>query len=173
MTRKGLCGALCAHIFGFALLFSGSASAVTVFAPTDNDVNFFNYSVQPGSLVAMFDDADTSYAGNSLPIPLPQVVGFSAGGINPGDYTATNEANNTLNLIGSDWFILAITHDSGSTWYGVNSVSPAATNALDITFTDGSILAVDARVVPVPAAVWLFASGLLGLIGMSRRKKAA
>mgnify|MGYP003573512419 CR=1 FL=1 len=27
--------------------------------------------------------------------------------------------------------------------------------------------------VPVPAAVWLFGSGLLGLIGMARRKKAA
>ncbi len=29
-----------------------------------------------------------------------------------------------------------------------------------------------ATVVPVPAAVWLFGSGLLGLIGMARRKKA-
>ena len=28
------------------------------------------------------------------------------------------------------------------------------------------------RVVPVPAAVWLFGSGVLGLIGLSRRKKA-
>ena len=27
-------------------------------------------------------------------------------------------------------------------------------------------------VVPVPAAVWLFGSGLLGLVGMARRKKA-
>jgi hypothetical protein len=27
--------------------------------------------------------------------------------------------------------------------------------------------------VPVPAAVWLFGSGLLGLIGIARRKKAA
>ena len=29
-----------------------------------------------------------------------------------------------------------------------------------------------AAVVPVPAAVWLFGSGLLGLVGMARRKKA-
>jgi hypothetical protein len=27
--------------------------------------------------------------------------------------------------------------------------------------------------VPVPAAVWLFGSGLLGLVGISRRKKSA
>ena len=30
----------------------------------------------------------------------------------------------------------------------------------------------DFTVVPVPAAVWLFGSGLLGLIGIARRKKA-
>jgi hypothetical protein len=34
---------------------------------------------------------------------------------------------------------------------------------------DGDI----ANVVPVPAAVWLFVSGLLGLFGMARRKRAA
>lgn len=30
-----------------------------------------------------------------------------------------------------------------------------------------------AEVVPVPAAVWLFGSGLLGLVGIARRKKSA
>ena len=35
----------------------------------------------------------------------------------------------------------------------------------------GRILEAQA-VVPVPAAVWLFGSGLLGLVGMARRKKA-
>jgi hypothetical protein len=38
-------------------------------------------------------------------------------------------------------------------------------------FDDGSFA--DFTVVPVPAAVWLFGSGLLGLIGISRRKKSA
>ena len=36
----------------------------------------------------------------------------------------------------------------------------------------GTECAFDTSAVPVPAAVWLFGSGLLGLIGMARRKKA-
>ena len=45
---------------------------------------------------------------------------------------------------------------------------------LDTTGTDLQVYAVwsPSAVVPVPAAVWLFGSGLLGLIGMARRKKA-
>ena len=34
----------------------------------------------------------------------------------------------------------------------------------------GSVLTAKASVVPVPAAVWLFASGLIGLAGIGRRK---
>jgi len=30
-----------------------------------------------------------------------------------------------------------------------------------------------ATVVPIPATVWLFGSGLLGMIGIARRKKVA
>jgi hypothetical protein len=40
------------------------------------------------------------------------------------------------------------------------------------TVTDGGSLNIAFTVVPVPAAVWLFASGLLGLVGMARRKRS-
>jgi hypothetical protein len=43
-----------------------------------------------------------------------------------------------------------------------------STSEFDLTITFGV-----ATVVPIPAAVWLFGSGLLGLVGMARRKKAA
>jgi len=45
----------------------------------------------------------------------------------------------------------------------------------DYTLTGGSVTATGGSVtaVPVPAAVWLFGSGLLGLVGVARRKKAA
>lgn len=48
----------------------------------------------------------------------------------------------------------------------------AATCTADYYFDNVSITA-DVNPVPVPAAVWLFGSGLLGLIGVARRKKAA
>jgi hypothetical protein len=35
---------------------------------------------------------------------------------------------------------------------------------------DFNDIVLEVRVVPIPAALWLFASGLLGLIGFARRK---
>ena len=40
-------------------------------------------------------------------------------------------------------------------------------------FWDNISITADIAAVPVPAAVWLFGSGLLGLVGVARRKKAA
>jgi hypothetical protein len=39
--------------------------------------------------------------------------------------------------------------------------------------SNGSLVYAAPSAVPVPAAVWLFGSGLLGLVGISRRKKSA
>jgi hypothetical protein len=38
---------------------------------------------------------------------------------------------------------------------------------------NGYITDVVTTVIPVPPALWLFGSGLLGLVGIARRKKAA
>jgi hypothetical protein len=43
--------------------------------------------------------------------------------------------------------------------------------ATTVSTTTGSALIRDVNVVPIPAAVWLFGSGLLGLMGVTRRKK--
>jgi len=49
-------------------------------------------------------------------------------------------------------------------------------NAYSVTFgTGANVIEVDVQVVPavpVPAAVWLFGSGLLGLVGVARRRQA-
>ena len=50
-------------------------------------------------------------------------------------------------------------------------------SSLVVTSNDGHFPVMDnisvASAVPIPAALWLFGSGLLGLIGIARRKKAA
>lgn len=45
--------------------------------------------------------------------------------------------------------------------------------AFKVDFDDGSSGVYLAEAVPIPSAVWLFGSGLLGLIGIARRKKEA
>lgn len=57
--------------------------------------------------------------------------------------------------------------------YGAAMVSALLSGNRDrATSTDGSFLVREATYVPVPAAVWLFGSGLIGLLGMSMRMKS-
>ena len=72
------------------------------------------------------------------------------------------------------------THNLGSTGisYLFVGAPPANANLGPLTalpFGQGSnfyIDSFDATIVPVPVAVWLFGSGLIGLVGVARRKKA-
>jgi hypothetical protein len=55
-------------------------------------------------------------------------------------------------------------------------VNTVQVNAIIIVIEGSGVLFVDdARLtkVPAPPALWLFGSGLLGLVGIARRKKAA
>ena len=61
----------------------------------------------------------------------------------------------------------------------LNSTDPEGDGIFGIPMVDGPFKGFSVSydltltAVPVPAAVWLFVSGLLGLVGMARRKKAA
>ena len=138
--------------------------------PTNADVNFFNLTLVSGSVLAMFDDSDTAFT-NPLSIPLPSKVLIDGPSIS-GDFTATNIASQNLTLTNNNWFILA-TNNNNTGWFGdVFSQCSDTSGACTVTFSDGTVLAVDSTIVPVPAAVWLFGSGLLGLAGIARRKAA-
>ena len=92
-----------------------------------------------------------------------------------GDNIANN-SNGTLTLTGSDNFILGLSTDNGASWFAVSSVVAVGANSYTVSFENGaSVLLVDVQfiqAVPLPAAVWLFGSGMLGLVGGAVRRKA-
>lgn len=147
------------------MLTVARVDAATVFAPTDGDVNFL-FGDLAGGILAMFDDSDQSYGGPSLDIGVPGIVGV-VGPVNAsGDHIVSN-SNGTLTLTGSDHFILGL--NVGGIWLADSSVVAVGANSYTVSFGNGgSVLPVDVQIIPaipVPAAVWLFGSGLLGLVG--------
>ena len=162
-------------LMGIALLASGTANASTVLMPTDGDVNFLFTPLPSGVSLYMFDDDDNNSfasAGNLL-VPIPSIVGIS--GPQSGDYLASN-LNGNLTLTNNSNFVMAVwdANLGGGTWVGdANPVWYGNGNSVQLTFqTSGGVLAVDVQPIPVTAAVWLFGSGLIGLVGIARRKKA-
>lgn len=59
----------------------------------------------------------------------------------------------------------------GSDWNNLTSIAISNTGTVDYVAFDNIVI--NTSPVPTPASVWLFGSGLLGLVGMARRKKAA
>ncbi len=52
-----------------------------------------------------------------------------------------------------------------------HAIAPSATTPPDVWYlADTEFTAIATSTVPVPAAVWLFGSGLFGLLGLARRK---
>jgi hypothetical protein len=157
------------------ILSVARVNAATIFAPTDGDVNFLLGDLL-GAQLAIFDDSDQSYAGSSLGVQIGDIVGF-AGPNGFGNHTATNTTTAlSLTLTGSDNFILGLSTDNGVSWMADAGPASLGANAYSVTFgTGANVIEVDVQIVPaipVPAAVWLFGSGLLGLIGLARRKTA-
>jgi len=164
-------------IMGIALLASGTTNASTVLIPTDANVNFLFDPLPSGVTLYMFDDDDNnSFAAavSNLLVPVPSIVGFS--GPQNGDYLASN-SNGNLTLTNSPNFVLAVwdANLNGGTWVGdTNQTWYGNGNSVELTFdTSAGLVVVDVQPVPVPAAVWLFGCGLLSLVSIARRKKAA
>ena len=171
------------------MLASTAASAATVWAPTNEDVDFIQLDLPGLSLttnggdLAMFDEAD--FGGTALVIGAGGGhVTFTALGSNwIAQYFDVNNASDgtTITLTGDNNFVLGMDWGFG---YFPDDGNPIPTSSPDtylVTFDGfnmperpitGSTLAVDVKVVPVPAAVWLFGSGLIGLVGVARRKRA-
>jgi hypothetical protein len=167
-----------------ALLLASSfaTNASTVLTPTDGDVNIYisfgNFAgLTSGYSLYMFDDSVSSTlqmsTADSLAIASNQIVGIT-GPVNGSDFIATStNPVNTLTLTGSSSFILGLT--DGTDWFmdtGTGSLLIGAnTEIVNFDFGNSVIVAdVTVSAVPLPAAVWLFGAGLVGLAGVARRK---
>ena len=176
MKKSRLLGAVCACTILF--VFTSSNAAVLVDSSTLNVID-------TGGLG--FTNVEVSFFDNN-----PIFLSFENGGLLEDDFNIT--VNNFTGTAWTDFKFefsnasilvpLNVTPSTG-TLVGVDITAttawlffdPAETIALSgagliSTSTFGFVVAITPNAVPVPAAVWLFGSGLLGLIGLARRKKA-
>lgn len=164
-----------------AFMLASTAASATVWAPTNNDVDFIQWDLfglsTDGGTLAMFDNGDLG--GTALVIGTDGGhVEFTASG---SDYIAelfdvNNVSGGSIILSGDSNFELGMDYGQGY----ITDTSWAVASSPDtylITFsggvgnqTMGKTLAVDVQAVPVPAAAWLFGSGLIGLVGVARRR---
>ncbi len=172
------------------MLSAAATQASTVLAPTNEDVNFIvsdnNYTI------GIFDEADTAFQ-NNLNVNMGYLytdyatrtdyysglISFSPWPETTGPYTASNGTLN-LDLGVTTNFIVAL-YD-GSKWIADSGVIEGSNGNVSVLMFDIStdlpgqgeknVVAVDVQMspVPVPAAVWLFATGLIGLAGIARRR---
>ena len=177
-----------------AMLLAGQVNATTIFSPLVNadgtfeNVNFFYLSnISTNFTLDLFDAGDLSFS-KPLNVNMGNTVSFNPGNPGSSSYTATNDITHHSITISTTTpssdikpaFILALQDTSSSTWFGdngVTDVSSGAGTAFFVSFKNPAgdqIVGVDMTLsqVPVPAAVWLFGSGLLGLVGVARRKES-
>lgn len=125
----------------------------------DSTLNVFDW-YNPLPIVGTFDSVTMSVLGDL------------------GDYTIADGQNH-------DWSALGEMNLTTAMWDDINHIGLSLTNRLsafsenigdsaivDKTITGGGIgVSIATTVVPIPAAAWLFGSGLLALVGFSRSRK--
>ena len=172
----------------------GSANAATIWLPDQTtsgsyedvdqsasalnsaggDIAFFNYD-QPSNTILL---------GQRLLVDLGNGAGTV--GFNDSDNIITS-GTNSLDL-GTDgkFFAVGVSLDNGTTWtlddgnpFKINESIwdlsfPTLSGTLSTRQFDASPVELTAtpQAVPLPAAVWLFGTGLIGLAGIARRRQA-
>lgn len=176
----------------FSLLFSGYTSAATVsWDSTTTNVNVddvFTINVVGTGFLSNVDGGGVNISFdknvlNILSVSINESVwdfggfGISTGVIDNLAGTIDGIMVNTFANVAGDFTIATIQVQaiaSGNSLlslaeYGANPWASGG-SAINPDFVNGNVVVSS---VPLPAAVWLFGSGLIGLAGISKRKKAA
>lgn len=149
---------------------SGSASAAgTIYFPADFTLDIDSTTINFTGAVNVDDNSTITLPGNDVIqvgsasiSPNPLLNGFLISGIeidlSDSSETALSDESLPLGFNLADWSV------------GGRVLAIRQTGSSNVTLGRIDTLA---STVPVPAAVWLFGSGVLGLVGITRRKRAA
>jgi len=153
--------------------FTNRGHYATTVKLTQASLGLFDVVVTNMDTLFIIHDSNAVYQG---------LIGFSNGGFAP--YARTESSFSNPDLFPS---ISELTIAQGTSTFnslgafvagyhledGTVIAATTTTDFIGIVHPDtydGLITSMNAQVVPVPAAVWLFGSGLIGLIGVARRK---
>ena len=145
-------------------------------------INAINFGLQAGDVISgtnlqrngntIFDVGSATPASDGLP--------FSTGSLNQGPAPLAVTTLNTATLCTPNIDCIGNAFSGGEPFTddGIAGSPMIDGNfmGLNVNFDIGSgnsLTVLSISNIPVPGAIWLFGSGLLGLIGISRRKKAA
>lgn len=172
------------------LLLSGQSFAATITTTGPSTVNLndiFTVDIVGTGFVGNVDGGGVNLAFdqnvfNVLSVSIDESVwnfgstGISTGSIDNVTGTVDGIMVNTFADVSGDFVVATL--EVQAVGLGDNSlfqlsalgINPWASSGslINPSFSDSSI---SVSAVPVPAAIWLFGSGLIGIIGMARRKK--
>ncbi len=138
-----------------------------------------------------FGPTTDSSATNSLQDSGTWGSGFDIIGLNPGlsydlaIYATENSGGRVTDAVSSSWEFWTIAGPPTYTMPGVAGQDYALYTGMipfdlgegiygiQLSNFDGAVTGFQISAVPVPAAIWLFGSGLLGIIGLYKRKQSA
>ncbi|MGB5718761.1 MAG: hypothetical protein WBN81_16900 [Gammaproteobacteria bacterium] len=143
----------------------------------DGTFDFFSFFAGPGETVILdidFGCEDESTTNCDSGTDFDSWIGlYDPSGILHAfndDFSSADTGSNEI----FDSFLQTTTSIEGGVWTVKVAAFPSTATLQSVVPDEADYtLNVSVTPVPVPAAVWLFGSGLLGLLGMARRKKAA
>ena len=182
MKKSHLLGALCAIVLAATPLSIAYGSTITVefevssfspiqgstSAPTDSVSGTITYEAASTTLpIEDLISIDLTIDGHTYDLDEDEVGFFLESGASPVRQVIFATANSGVSANVDDfnlqWEMLAL---EGYSFTYASETTPGIWTST--TFDTFSVTAV-----PIPPALWLFGSGLLGMIGIARRKQAA